>query len=112
MSIFIKNLADLVGQEVGIKGWLYNKRSSGPIAFLELRDGTGWIQAVAVKSELSAEIWELVEKVNQESSVVVLGEVKKHPKKENVFELQVKDFKIIQLAQDYPIAHKEHGPDF
>ncbi len=112
MSIFIKNLADLVGQEVEIKGWLYNKRSSGPIAFLELRDGTGWVQAVAVKAELSPEIWDLVEKVTQESSVSVSGVVKKHPKKENVYELQVKDFKIIQLAQDYPIAHKEHGPDF
>src|SRR3989344_1052501 len=112
MQTFIKNLANLVGQEVEIKGWLYNKRSSGPIAFLELRDGTGWIQAVAVKAEMSAEIWELVEKVTQESSVSVLGTVSKHPKKENVYELQVKDFKIIQLAQDYPIAHKEHGPDF
>ena len=112
MQTFIKNLADLVGQEVEIKGWLYNKRSSGPIAFLELRDGTGWIQAVAVKSGLSAEIWELVEKASQESSVIVTGEVSKHPKKEDVYELQVKDFKIIQLAQDYPIAHKEHGPDF
>jgi asparaginyl-tRNA synthetase len=112
MSIFIKNLADLVGREVEIKGWLYNKRSSGPIAFLELRDGTGWIQAVAVKAEMSPEIWDLVEKVTQESSVSVLGTVSKHPKKENVYELQVKDFKIIQLAQDYPIAHKEHGPDF
>ncbi|TSC84023.1 MAG: asparaginyl-tRNA synthetase [Parcubacteria group bacterium Gr01-1014_13] len=112
MSIFIKNLANLVGQEVEIKGWLYNKRSSGPIAFLELRDGTGWIQAVAVKAELSPEIWDLVEKVSQESSVAVLGTVSKHPKKDNVYELQVKDFKIIQLAQDYPIAHKEHGPDF
>lgn len=112
MQTFIKNIADLVGQEVEIKGWLYNKRSSGPIGFLELRDGTGWIQAVAVKSDLSAEVWELVEKATQESSVVVFGTVSKHPKKENVFELQVKDFKIIQLAQDYPIAHKEHGPDF
>ncbi len=112
MQTFIKNLAELVGQEVEIKGWLYNKRSSGPIAFLELRDGSGWIQAVAVKAELSAEVWDLVEKASQESSVIVSGVVKKHPKKENVFELQVKDFKIIQLAQDYPIAHKEHGPDF
>ena len=112
MQIFIKNLSGLVGQEVEIKGWLYNKRSSGPIAFLELRDGTGWVQAVAVKSGLSAEVWEFVEKVNQESSVSVLGTVSQHPKKADVFELQVKDFKIIQLAQDYPIAHKEHGPDF
>lgn len=112
MQTFIKNLADLVGQEVEIKAWLYNKRSSGPIAFLELRDGTGWVQAVAVKAELSAEIWDLVENATQESSVSVFGTVSKHPKKENVYELQVKDFKIIQLAQNYPIAHKEHGPDF
>ena len=80
MQIFIKNLSGLVGQEVEIKGWLYNKRSSGPIAFLELRDGTGWVQAVAVKSGLSAEVWEFVEKVNQESSVSVLGTVSQHPK--------------------------------
>lgn len=112
MQVFIKNLADLVGQEVEIKGWLYNKRSSGPISFLELRDGTGWIQAVAVKSGLSAEVWDLIDSASQESSVVVVGTVSKHPKKDNVYELQVKDFKIIQLAQEYPIAHKEHGPDF
>ena len=112
MQTFIKNLADLVGQTVEVKGWMYNKRSSGPIAFLELRDGTGWVQAVAVKSELSETIWEAVEKVTQESSVVIFGVVSKHPKKEKVFELQVKDFKIIQLAQDYPITLKEHGPDF
>lgn len=112
MQTFIKNIADLVGQEVEIKGWLYNKRSSGPIAFLELRDGSGWIQAVAVKAELSAEVWDLVEKVAQESSVVVRGKVTKHPKRENVFELQVTGFMILQLAHDYPIAHKEHGPDF
>ena len=112
MQTFIKNIADLVGQEVEIKGWLYNKRSSGPIAFLELRDGSGWIQAVAVKSELSAEVWDLVEKASQESSVVVRGKVTKHPKRENVFELQVAGFVILQLAENYPIAHKEHGPDF
>lgn len=112
MTTSIKNLADLVGQEVEIKGWLYNKRSSGPIAFLELRDGSGWIQAVAVKDQVSAEVWDLIEKVTQESSVIVYGNVTKHPKRENVFELQVTDFKILQLAENYPIAHKEHGPDF
>ena len=112
MQTFLKNLSSLVSQEVEIKGWLYNKRSSGQIAFLELRDGIGWIQAVAVKSGLSVEVWDLVEKATQESSVAVIGVVSKHPKKENVFELQVKDFKIIQLAQEFPIAKKEHGPDF
>jgi asparaginyl-tRNA synthetase len=57
-------------------------------------------------------IWEEIEKSTQESSVLVVGKVAKHPKKENVFELQVKDFKILQLSQEYPIALKDHGPDF
>lgn len=109
---FIKDLAGLVDQEVEIRGWLYNLRSSGPIAFLELRDGSGWIQAVAAKTDLDVAIWEAIEKATQESSVVVVGKVAKHPKKENVFELQVKDFKILQLSQEYPIALKDHGPDF
>jgi len=112
MQTYIKKLSSLVGEEVEVKGWLYNKRSSGPIAFLELRDGTGWVQAVAAKSDLSAEVWEAIEKATQETSVVVRGKVAKHPKKENVFELQVTNFSILQLAVDYPIAHKEHGPDF
>lgn len=109
---FIRDLAGLVDQEVEIKGWLYNRRSSGPIAFLELRDGSGWIQAVAAKADLDVAIWEEIEKSTQESSVSVVGKVAKHPKKENVFELQVKDFKILQLSQEYPIALKDHGPDF
>jgi len=112
MTIFIKDLSAHVGEEITIKGWLYNMRSSGPIAFLELRDGTGFIQGVAVKKDLPEAIWAEVEKATQESSVEMTGIVSKHPKKENVFELQIKDFKILQLAIDYPIAKKEHGPDF
>lgn len=113
MTVFIKDLAKFVGQEITIKGWLYNKRtSSNTLAFLELRDGTGWTQAVAVKNDLSNTTWEEIEKVGQESSIEVLGVVSKHPKKENVFEIQLKDFKIIQNVVDYPIALKDHGPDF
>jgi len=112
MKIFIKNISEYVGQEVEIKGWLYNKRSSGPIAFLELRDGTGWVQGVVVKKDVTENVWQAAEEVAQESSVAVVGIVSKHPKKENVFELQIKDFKILQLAKDYPIALKDHGPDF
>ncbi len=112
MSIFIKDLARQVGETVEIKGWLYNKRSSGPIAFLELRDGSGWVQAVAVKDKVSAEVWSRVEAVSQESSVVVTGVVSKHPKKENVFEVQLTNLAVVQLAHDYPISKKEHGPDF
>jgi len=112
MDAHITDFANHVGAVVTVHGWLYNKRSSGSLAFLELRDGFGWTQAVVSKDNISAEAWSEVEKVNQESSVVVTGTVAKHPKKENVFELQVTDFKIIQLAVDFPIAKKDHGPDF
>src|SRR3990167_3929282 len=97
MQTFIKNLADLVCQEVEIKGWLYNKRSSGPIAFLELRDGYGWVQGVVVKNDVAEEVWQNAEKLTQESSLEVWGVVTKHPKKDNVFELQVKGIKILSF---------------
>lgn len=112
MQTFIKNLSEKVGQEVTLRGWLYNKRSSGSIAFLEVRDGTGWVQAVAVKSAVAENVWVEAEKITQESSLIIIGTVTKHPKKEDVYELQIKDLKILQLTVDYPIAKKDHGPDF
>ncbi len=112
MAQHIKDFSNHVGESLTIKGWLYNKRSSGPISFLEIRDGSGFVQAVAVQKSLSAQSWENVEKVSQESSVTVTGTVAKHPKKDNVFELQVTNFEIIQLAVEYPISKKDHGPDF
>ncbi|MFA6485945.1 MAG: asparagine--tRNA ligase [Candidatus Magasanikbacteria bacterium] len=113
MQTFIKDLAQKVGQEITVKGWLYNKRtSSDSLAFLELRDGSGWTQAVAVKKEMSESAWAEVEKVGQESSIEATGIVSQHPKKTDVFEIQLKDFKILQNAVDYPIALKDHGPDF
>jgi len=110
--ILISEADKNIDKEVIIKGWLYNKRSSGSIAFLELRDGSGFIQAVVSKSEVEQVVWEAAEQVTQESSVVIEGSVLKHPKKDNVFELQVSKIKIVQLAEEYPIAKKEHGPDF
>jgi asparaginyl-tRNA synthetase len=112
MSLPSLPLKDLVGQEITVQGWLYNKRSSGSIAFLEIREGSIWLSGVVSKTEVAPEVWEAVEKVTQESSIKVVGTVTKHPKKENVFELQVKNFEIIQLAEEYPIAKKDHGPDF
>ena len=113
MQTFIRDLASQVGQEVTIKGWLYNKRaSSDSLAFLELRDGTGWAQAVAVKKEMAESAWAEVEKVGQESSVEAIGVVTKHPKKDDVFEIQLKEFSVLQNAVDYPIALKDHGRDF
>lgn len=111
-QILIKHLTDHVGKEALIKGWLFNKRSSGPIIFLEVRDGSGFIQGVVLKKDVSDDVWKRADELTQESSLEIVGIVSKHPKKENVFELQVSDIKIVQLAHDYPIAKKEHGPDF
>lgn len=112
MNILIKNLAQNLDKEVLIRGWLYNKRSSGGIAFLELRDGSGFVQAVVVKEKVEVSVWEVVEKLTQESSLKVTGLVTKHIKKEGEFELQVTGVELVQLAEEYPISKKEHGPDF
>jgi len=112
MQTFIKDLSQKVGQEVTLKGWVNNKRSSGKIAFLEIRDGSGFVQAVAVKESLAPEVWDLIDKSTQESSVEITGTVSKHPKQEGVYELQVVSCKLYSLASEYPIAKKEHGPEF
>src|SRR3989338_10010553 len=110
MNVFIKNLASHVGMEITLRGWVSNTRSSGSIFFIELRDGSGFIQAVVSKEAVGGEVWANAEKLTQESSVILTGTVSQHPKKQNVFELQVKGIDIIQIADEYPIAHKEHGP--
>lgn len=109
---YIHEISKFVGQEVEIKGWLYNKRSSGKIAFPELRDGTGIIQCVVLKNKVSEEVWNNIDKATQESSVTAIGVVNKHPKYEDVFELELSDFQIVWLTQDYPISPKEHGVEF
>lgn len=109
---YISDIAKSVGQPVTIKGWLYNKRSSGKLAFLEVRDGTGLIQAVASKKDISEQTWENCEKVSQESSIMLVGVPREHPKKPGVYELDVNALDIVQLAHDYPITPKEHGVEF
>lgn len=111
-QVLTKDLSKHLGETVTIKGWLYNKRSSGPIAFLELRDGYGLVPGVVVQKAVDEATWKAAEEATQESSVEATGVVSKHPKKENVFELQVNKLAVLQLAHDYPIAKKEHGPDF
>lgn len=112
MWVYIEKISEYVGQEVTIKGWLYNIRSSGKLMFPELRDGTGIIQGVVSKKDVSEKVWEDLSKLTQESSLVVKGVVTKHPKKENVFELQINDVEIVQVSEPYPITPKEHGIDF
>lgn len=112
MHVFIKDLASQVGQKVTLQGWVNNTRSSGSIFFIELRDGSGFIQAVISKAAVEASVWANAEKLTQESSVILTGTVSQHPKKQHVFELQVSGVEIIQIADEYPIANKEHGPEF
>jgi len=112
MWIYIEKLADYVGQEITIKGWLYNIRSSGKLMFPTLRDGTGFIQGVVSKNDVSEKVWDDFNKLTQESSVIVKGVVSKHPKKVNVYELQINNLEIVSISEPYPISHKEHGVEF
>lgn len=111
MLTFISQLPQIVGQTVTLQGWIYNLRSSGKIAFLQFRDGSGFCQAIANPATLGVAQWEAVKKLTLESSVTLSGQVSKHPKKEE-YELQLTDVQIVQIAEDYPIGKKEHGPDF
>ncbi|OGF21038.1 asparagine--tRNA ligase [Candidatus Falkowbacteria bacterium RIFOXYB2_FULL_38_15] len=110
-KVLLKDISAYLDQEITLRGWVFNLRSSGSIAFLQLRDGSGFIQAIVSKKEVSPEIWGLCEKITIETSVELTGKVSKHPKKEE-YELQVKNINLIQIAEEYPIGKKEHGPDF
>ncbi len=101
-----------VDEEVTIGGWIANKRSSGKIAFLQMRDGTGFIQGVVVKAEVEEDVFKLAKSVTQETSVYVTGQVTKDERSPLGFELQVKSIKVIHEATDYPITPKEHGTEF
>ncbi len=103
-----------VGAVVTLRGWLYNHRSSGKIRFLEIRDGsTATIQCVVAPGTADDQSFALSGELTQESSVVVTGLVKAHPKKAGVFELDVHNLQVAQKAEaNYPISHKEHGPEF
>ena len=108
----INKLKNHEGKEVTIKGWLFNKRSSGKIAFLQLRDGTGFVQGVAVKNELPEDVFNLCKEIGQESSVIVTGIVRKDERAPSGYELSVTGIKPVSLSEEYPITMKEHGIEF
>ena len=108
----IDKVGEFVGQEVTIRGWLYNKRSSGKIRFLLIRDGTGIIQSVVVKDESAPETFSATEVLTQESSLEVRGTVRADSRAPGGYEMQLSHISIIQVAEDYPISLKEHGPSF
>ncbi|QHA92278.1 asparagine--tRNA ligase [Bacillus sp. N1-1] len=112
MKTTISNVNKQVEQTVTIGAWLHNKRSSGKIQFLQLRDGTGFIQGVMVKKEVSEEAWETAKNLTQESSVWVTGVVREDDRSQSGFELTVTNVELIHEAVDYPITPKEHGTEF
>lgn len=111
-DVYIEDIENYVGEEIRLKGWLYNKRSSGKIHFLIIRDGTGFLQATMIKSEVLPEVFEISDKLTQESSIIVEGVVRKEPRAKGGYEITVSNIKLIRLADDYPIKLKEHGVDF
>ncbi|KMM38189.1 asparagine--tRNA ligase [Guptibacillus hwajinpoensis] len=112
MKTTISNVDKQVEQSVTIGAWLHNKRSSGKIQFLQLRDGTGFIQGVMVKKEVTEEAWEAAKNLTQESSVWVTGIVREDDRSQSGYELTVTNVELIHEAVDYPITPKEHGTEF
>lgn len=110
--VYIEDITAHVGQEVVIKGWLYNRTDKGKLQFLLVRDGTGIIQCVASQKDLPPEVFAAAQSVTQESSVIVTGQVRADPRAPGGYELLLHDLQIVQLAQDYPITPKEHGIEF
>jgi len=101
-----------VDQEVTIGVWVANKRSSGKIAFLQLRDGTGFIQGVITKAEVPEEVFQTAKSITQESSLYVTGVVQKDERSPFGYELHVNGIEVIHHSVDYPITPKEHGTEF
>ena len=109
----ISNLARHSGKTVTVRGWVSHLRSSGKIAFIVIRDGTGLLQAVLVKSQVSPEVWELFPQLTQETSISVTGEVRAEPRAPGGFEMGVTSLEVLGSSPiDYPIQPKEHGVDF
>ncbi|MEI7475755.1 MAG: asparagine--tRNA ligase [bacterium] len=110
--VYISDIGKYEGQEVCLKGWLYNKRSSGKLHFLQVRDGSGTIQAVLFKGDVSPEMFETAGKLTQESSIIVHGTVKEDKRSAIGYELAVKELELVSPSFDYPISPKEHGVAF
>lgn len=109
---YINQLSQHVGQEVVLKGWLYNMRSSGKILFPQLRDGTGVVQCVVLKNAVDPELFEALKGLGQESALAVKGTVREDSRAPGGFEIDVNGAEVFQQVHDYPITPKEHGTEF
>lgn len=114
--ISVTQISNYVGQEVTIKGWVYNRTDKGKLVFLLIRDGSGFVQCVAFKGDLEPEVFDKVMRLPQESSVIITGAVREDKRAPGIpggYEVGVKQIEIVQEAGlDYPMSLKDHGPDF
>ena len=114
--IHVDQIDQFVGQVVSIKGWVYNRTDKGKLVFLLVRDGYGFVQCVAFKNDLPAELFDQISHIPQESSVQISGQVRADSRAPGIpggFEVGIKDLEMIQIAaEDYPMSLKEHGVDF
>ena len=110
--ISIKDSSKHVGQEVKMHVWLTDKRSSGKIIFLQLRDGTAFFQGVIRKNDVSEEVFEAAKSLRQEASFYITGTVHEDKRSHFGYEIQISDLEIVSNNEGYPIGNKEHGVDF
>jgi asparaginyl-tRNA synthetase len=112
MNVYIEDIAAHEGQTVTIRGWLANRRSSGKIHFLQIRDGSGFVQAVMSKAAVGDEVFARADHLSQESAVAVTGMVRADKRAPGGYEIDAAGLEVVSAAHEYPITPKEHGPDF
>ena len=112
MHVHIEDIGKHEGAEVTIKGWLHNRRSSGKIHFLTVRDGSGFIQAVMSKAAVGEERFKAADHLSQETSIIVTGTARADQRAPSGYEIDVKQFEVVGVSHDYPITPKEHGVDY
>ena len=111
--VSIEDLHSVAGQAVTVRGWVTHVRSSGKVAFVVLRDGSGVLQSVLVKNAVSPETWERFAELTLETAIMVTGEVREDARAPGGFEMGVQELRIVGTSPlDYPIQPKEHGIDF
>ncbi len=112
MAVYIEDIASHEGQEVTLRGWLHNRRSSGKIHFLTIRDGTGFLQGVMSKAAVGEDTFSAADHLGQETSLVVRGAVRADARAPGGYEMDVASMTVVGGSQDYPITPKEHGVEF
>ncbi|MDD5539797.1 MAG: asparagine--tRNA ligase [Candidatus Marinimicrobia bacterium] len=111
-SVLVKDVQSYNGQEVSLRGWVYNLRSSGKIWFLLLRDGTGLIQGIVSRNDVTEEVFNQKDNLTQESAIRISGLIHEDKRAPGGYEIIIKELHVYQVAKDYPIALKEHGAEF